>query len=112
MGYEGQDFSEIAGGVQPGVRRDAVQALPGIARLGRAVWRGWFEGLESGPSGASWDNPAWPPTTTDDLTAALDPTQMEPAAKPAKGARPGRPPPSRAVAGRHRSRPRAIRSAR
>ena len=37
------------------------------------------------PSGPSWANPALAADDTDDLTAALDPTQMEPAAKPAKG---------------------------
>ncbi|MFX7140305.1 hypothetical protein ABTH88_20475, partial [Acinetobacter baumannii] len=53
-------------------------------------------------SGPSWGNPAWPGSATDDLTAALDPTQMEPApakpqgpkaggAKPATGAAPAAP---------------------
>ncbi|WP_174297150.1 2-oxoglutarate dehydrogenase E1 component [Sphingomonas bacterium] len=88
MGYEGQDFGDIAGGVSPAFV-DALyaryQASPDSVE---PQWRGLFEGLE-GPSRPSWTNAAWPPTTTDDLTAALDPTQMEPAAKPSKpGAKP------------------------
>jgi len=84
MGYEGQDFSEIAGGVSPAFVETLYKRFRESPDSVEPSWRGWFEGLESGPSGASWNNPAWPPTTTDDLTAALDPTQMEPAA-PAAG---------------------------
>ena len=58
------------------------------------AWRGLFEGLESGPRRRrAGRNPAWPLDSTDDLTAALDPTQMEPAAKPAKVAPSPHPPP-------------------
>ena len=88
MGYEGQDFSEIAGGVSPAFVETLYKRFRESPDSIEPSWRGWFEGLEAGPSGASWANPAWPPTTTDDLTAALDPTQMEPAAKPAKAAAP------------------------
>ena len=87
MGYEGQDFSDIAAGVSPAF----IEALYARYKLSpdsvEPAWRGMFEGLE-GPSAPSWGNPAWPPASTDDLTAALDPTQMEPAAKPAKGGKP------------------------
>ena len=87
MGYEGQDFSDIAGGVSP----QFIEAL--YARYQASPddiepqWRGLFEGLD-GASGPSWASKTWPLTSTDDLTAALDPTQMEPAAKPAKGGKP------------------------
>ncbi|MGJ3627985.1 hypothetical protein AB5I41_15145 [Sphingomonas sp. MMS24-JH45] len=58
--------------------------------------------MESGSGGPSWTNERWPLSTTDDLTAALDPTQMEPAPRPAKGgeARSCRSGPC-SVAGRH-----------
>ncbi|MDB5694726.1 MAG: 2-oxoglutarate dehydrogenase component [Sphingomonas bacterium] len=85
MGYENQDFSDIASGVSPAFVEtlyDRFRTSPGSVEPG---WRGFFEGLEGTATGPSWENPAWPPTNTDDLTAALDPTQMEPAAKPAKG---------------------------
>ncbi|MBS0478440.1 MAG: 2-oxoglutarate dehydrogenase E1 component [Proteobacteria bacterium] len=91
MGYEGQDFSEIAGGVSPAFIDTLYKRFRESPDSVEPSWRGWFEGLESGPSGASWSNPAWPPAATDDLTAALDPTQMEPAAKPARTATPAAP---------------------
>jgi len=85
MGYEGQDFSDIAGGVSPAFI-DALYARyktsPDSVEPG---WRGFFEGLEGAVSHPSWESDRWPLTSTDDLTAALDPTQMEPAPKPAKG---------------------------
>ncbi|TPG15325.1 2-oxoglutarate dehydrogenase E1 component [Sphingomonas oligophenolica] len=88
MGYEGQDFSEIAAGVSPGFV-EALYAKYKTAPDGvEAGWREFFDGLEGSMSGPSWGNPAWPPATTDDLTAALDPTQMEPAPKPPKGGKP------------------------
>ena len=88
MGYEGQDFADIAGGVSPAFI-DALyaryKASPDSVEPG---WRAFFEGLEGAASGPSWENARWPLTSTDDLTAALDPTQMEPAPKPAKGGKP------------------------
>ena len=88
MGYEGQDFADIAGGVSPAFI-DALyaryKASPDSVEPG---WRAFFEGLEDAASGPSWENARWPLTSTDDLTAALDPTQMEPAPKPAKGGKP------------------------
>ncbi|QKS01606.1 2-oxoglutarate dehydrogenase E1 component [Sphingomonas sp. CL5.1] len=85
MGYEGQDFSDIAGGVSPAFI-DALYARyktsPDSVEPG---WRDFFEGLEGAVSHPSWESDRWPLTTTDDLTAALDPTQMEPAPRPAKG---------------------------
>ncbi|QDZ08481.1 2-oxoglutarate dehydrogenase E1 component [Sphingomonas panacisoli] len=91
MGYEGQDFSEIAGGVSPAFVETLYKRFRESPDSVEPSWRGWFEGLEAGPSVASWTNPAWPPSATDDLTAALDPTQMEPAAKPAKAPAPAVP---------------------
>ncbi|MFA6113143.1 MAG: 2-oxoglutarate dehydrogenase E1 component [Sphingomonas sp.] len=85
MGYEGQDFADIAGGVSPAFI-DALYARykvsPDSVEPG---WRGFFEGLEGNATGPSWNQSNWPLSSTDDLTAALDPTQMEPAPKPAKG---------------------------
>ena len=84
MGYEGQDFSDIASGVSPAFIEALYARYKASPDSIEPAWRGMFEGLE-GPSSPSWSNPAWPPATTDDLTAALDPTQMEPAARPVKG---------------------------
>jgi 2-oxoglutarate dehydrogenase E1 component len=88
MGYEGQDFSDIAGGVSPAFvdtlyakyRNDPSSLEPG--------WREFFDGLEGAATGPSWAKTNWPLTDTDALTAGLDPTQMEPAPKPAKGGKP------------------------
>ena len=87
MGFEGMDFGDV-GGVSPSF----VEALyrqyaadPGSVEPG---WQRWFEGLEAAQSGPSWARRNWPPAETDALTAALDPTQMEPAPKPARGAKP------------------------
>ena len=61
-------------------------------------WRSFFTELEGISGGPSWGNAAWPPATTDDLTAALDPTQMESAAKPSKAAKPATAAPATALA--------------
>ena len=93
MGDESHDFSEIAAGVSPSFVETLYakyQAAPGGVEPG---WRAFFDGLEAA-QGPSWAAPAWPPKTTDDLTAALDPTQMEPAPKPAKGGAPKAAPPA------------------
>ena len=85
MGYEGQDFSGIAGGVSPAFIEALYakyQTSPGSVE---PAWQSFFQGLEAGPQGPSWESDRWPLTTTDDLTAGLDPTQMEPAPKPQKG---------------------------
>ncbi|WP_066800279.1 2-oxoglutarate dehydrogenase E1 component [Sphingomonas soli] len=88
MGYEGLDFDDIAGGVSPAFVETLYKrykADPGSIEAG---WRTWFEGLENTAQGPSWKQANWPLTETDALTAALDPTQMEPAPKPAKGGAP------------------------
>ncbi|MBZ6378189.1 2-oxoglutarate dehydrogenase E1 component [Pacificimonas flava] len=43
-----------------------------------ASWQRYFEGLErvADSNGPSWQRDGWPVAATDDLTAALDPTQM------------------------------------
>ena len=85
MGYEGQDFSDIASGVSPAFIEALYakyQTSPGSVE---PTWQSFFQGLEAGPQGPSWASDRWPLTTTDDLTAGLDPTQMEPAPKPQKG---------------------------
>ena len=87
MGFEGQDFGDVAGGVSPAFIEALYARYKASPDSVEPAWRGMFEGLE-GPSTPSWTNPAWPPATTDDLTAALDPTQMEPAARPSKGGKP------------------------
>ncbi len=88
MGYEGQDFSDIASGVSPAFIEALYAKYQSAPDSVEAGWRGFFEGLENGPSQPSWQSSRWPLTSTDDLTAGLDPTQMEPAPKPAKGGKP------------------------
>ncbi|MBO9621402.1 MAG: 2-oxoglutarate dehydrogenase E1 component [Sphingomonas sp.] len=88
MGYEGLDFDDIAGGVSPAFVETLYRRYKSDPASVEAGWRQWFEGLETTASGPSWANPRWPLTETDALTAALDPTQMEPAPKPAKGGAP------------------------
>jgi 2-oxoglutarate dehydrogenase E1 component len=85
MGYEGQDFTEIAAGVSPGFIEALYAKYKASPDSVEAGWREFFDGLEGSMAGPSWGNPAWPLKSTDDLTAALDPTQMEPAPRPAKG---------------------------
>jgi 2-oxoglutarate dehydrogenase E1 component len=86
MGYEGLDFDDIAGGVSPGFVEALYKKFKADPSGVEPGWRGWFEGLESNATGPSWARAGWPPADTDALTAALDPTQMEPAATPAKAA--------------------------
>ena len=85
MGYENQDFGDIAGGVSPAFIETLYARFRTSPDSVEPAWRGFFEGLEGSSSGPSWQSAKWPLSTTDDLTAALDPTQMEPAPKPAKG---------------------------
>ncbi|HEU4960840.1 MAG TPA: 2-oxoglutarate dehydrogenase E1 component [Sphingomonas sp.] len=91
MGYEGQDFSAIAGGVSPAFVETLYKRFKSDPASVEPGWRAWFEGLESTVTGPSWQQANWPLATTDDLTSALDPTQMEPAARSAKGGKPAAP---------------------
>ncbi|MCW3835330.1 2-oxoglutarate dehydrogenase E1 component [Sphingomonas canadensis] len=86
MGYEGLDFDDIAGGVSPAFVETLYRKYKSDPAAIEPGWRSWFEGLEGSASGPSWARAGWPPADTDALTAALDPTQMEPAAKPARAA--------------------------
>jgi 2-oxoglutarate dehydrogenase E1 component len=85
MGYEGQDFSDIAAGVSPAFVETLYAKFNADPASVESGWRAFFEGLEGSAQGPSWESARWPLTTTDDLTSALDPTQMEPAPKPSKG---------------------------
>ena len=85
MGYEGQDFADIAGGVSPAFIESLYARFKDSPDSVEPAWRSWFEGLEGSAQGPSWEQANWPLTSTDDLTAALDPTQMEPAPKPGAG---------------------------
>ncbi|RYD59676.1 MAG: 2-oxoglutarate dehydrogenase E1 component [Sphingomonadales bacterium] len=84
MGYESLDFDDIAGGVSPAFVETMYKRFKNDPASIEAGWRAWFEGLEGSAQGPSWKQANWPLTETDALTAALDPTQMEPAPKPAK----------------------------
>ncbi|WP_200922366.1 2-oxoglutarate dehydrogenase E1 component [Sphingomonas sp. Leaf17] len=94
MGYEGQDFSDIAAGVSPAFVETLYAKFQSAPDSVEPGWRNFFEGLETA-QGPSWSNTAWPLKSTDDLTAAMDPTQMEPAPRPARG---GKPAPAAAAA--------------
>ena len=85
MGYEGLDFEQIAGGVSPAFIETLYRRYKADPTGIEPQWQQFFEGLENSASGPSWANPRWPLSDTDSLTAGLDPTQMEPAPKPAKG---------------------------
>ena len=90
MGFEGQEFDGVEG-VSPGFVEALYRRYLTSPQSIDPAWRNWFEGVEQTASGPSWARPNWPPTETDALTAALDPTQMtvEPkaaAAKPAPAA--------------------------
>jgi 2-oxoglutarate dehydrogenase E1 component len=88
MGYEGLDFEQIAGGVSPAFIETLYRRYKADPTGIEPQWQQFFEGLENSASGPSWANPRWPLSDTDQLTAGLDPTQMEPAPKPAKGGAP------------------------
>jgi 2-oxoglutarate dehydrogenase E1 component len=96
MGYEGQEM-DIAAGVSPAFAEDLYRRWKQDRGSVDAAWDEYFGGVEQAVSGPSWARPNWPPTDTDTLTAGLDPTQMEPAPKPAKGGKPA-PAPAAAAA--------------
>jgi 2-oxoglutarate dehydrogenase E1 component len=97
MGYEGRDFSDIAGGVSPAFVDTLYARFKNDPASIEAGWRQFFDGLEGTVQAPSWASKSWPPADTDALTAALDPTQMEVPPAPAKGkpsAATATPPPS------------------
>ncbi|HLZ79764.1 MAG TPA: 2-oxoglutarate dehydrogenase E1 component, partial [Sphingomonas sp.] len=87
MGYEGQEM-DVAAGVSPAFAEDLYRRWKQDRTSVDPAWGEYFGGVEQAVSGPSWARPNWPPTDTDALTAGLDPTQMEPASKPAKGGKP------------------------
>ncbi|MBX9814970.1 MAG: 2-oxoglutarate dehydrogenase E1 component [Proteobacteria bacterium SG_bin5] len=77
------DVTEIAG-VSPAFIETLERRFNRDPASVDPAWRGFFEGL--GAAAPSWARANWPLADTDELTAALDPAQMQPAAKPAKAA--------------------------
>ncbi|WP_442678923.1 2-oxoglutarate dehydrogenase E1 component [Sphingomonas sp. ASY06-1R] len=87
MGIEGIGFDELEG-VSPSFAEALYRRYRADPQSVEQDWRDYFEALESTVSGPSWARANWPLSDTDALTAGLDPTQMEPAPKPAKGGKP------------------------
>lgn len=75
MGFEGQ-LPEGIEGVSPAFVEGLYARYSADANSVDPSWRQYFEGLERTATGPSWARPNWPLTTTDNLTAAMDPTQM------------------------------------
>jgi len=75
MGFEGMDFSGIEG-VSPSFAEALYRRYRDDPDSVESSWKSLFEGLEVTAGGPSWQRPNWPVGVTDDLTAALDPTQM------------------------------------
>ena len=88
MGYEGQDFEALAGSVSPAFIESLHARYKASPDSVEPAWRALFDGLDGTPQAPSWGHPGWPGSATDDLTSALDPTQMEPAPKPTKSGAP------------------------
>jgi 2-oxoglutarate dehydrogenase E1 component len=81
MGIEGRNFDDIEG-VSPSFVEALYRNYVADAASVEPGWRAWFDGLEAGMSGPSWQRSNWPPAETDGLTAGLDPTQMALAKQP------------------------------
>ncbi|MEH3107331.1 MAG: 2-oxoglutarate dehydrogenase E1 component [Sphingomonas fennica] len=84
MGFEGMEFDELEG-VSPTFAEALYRRYQADPTSVEEGWRTYFQSLENAVSGPSWQRANWPLADTDALTAGLDPTQMEPAPKPAKG---------------------------
>ncbi|PXA87261.1 2-oxoglutarate dehydrogenase E1 component [Nostoc sp. 3335mG] len=84
MGYEGSELDFA--GASPAFVEDLYRRWQRDEASVDPTWGNYFRSVEQAVSGPSWQKPNWPPTETDQLTAGLDPTQMQPAPKPAKGA--------------------------
>jgi len=97
MGIEGIGFDELEG-VSPSFAEALYRRYRADPQSVDPDWRDYFQALEATVSGPSWARTNWPPSDTDGLTAGLDPTQMEPEAKPAKGAKPAAAPAAPAAA--------------
>jgi len=75
MGVEGQLPDGIEG-VSPAFVEALYARYANDAASVDPSWRRYFEDLQNAMAGPSWERPNWPLTTTDQLTAGLDPTQM------------------------------------
>ncbi|MDH7638708.1 2-oxoglutarate dehydrogenase E1 component [Sphingomonas oryzagri] len=82
MGYEGQDIDFA--GASPAFVEDLYRRWQRDEASVDSTWGNYFRSVEQAVSGPSWQRSNWPLTDTDQLTAGLDPTQMQPAPKPAK----------------------------
>ncbi len=82
MGFEG--VIDVAG-VSPSFVEDLYRRWHEDRAGVDPAWGACFADIAQAVSGPSWARSNWPPADTDALTAGLDPTQMEPAARPAKG---------------------------
>ena len=84
MGFEG-DLPQGIEGVGPSFVEALYKRYVADPASVDESFRRYFEGVErTVAAGPSWQKPNWPPTSTDELTAALDPTQMTVEAKPDK----------------------------
>ena len=81
MGLEGLDFETLEG-VSPSFVESLYTRYRNDPDSVDGGWQKWFAGLEESASGPSWARDNWPLQDDDALTAALDPTQMQPVAKP------------------------------
>ena len=86
MGLEGLSFDGLEG-VSPSFAEALYKRYRADPQSVEADWRDYFGALEATASGPSWARSNWPLAETDALTAALDPTQMQPEPKVAKGAK-------------------------
>ena len=94
MGIDKLDLRDVEG-VSPSFVEALYRRFAADPSTVEPGWRHWFEQFEATTSGPSWGRPGWPPADTDDLTAALDPTQMAIPARPAP-AKPAAPTPAAA----------------
>ncbi|USI73605.1 2-oxoglutarate dehydrogenase E1 component [Sphingomonas morindae] len=88
MGFEGE--IELAG-VSPSFVEGLYKKWQADKADVDPAWARYFDEIAAAITGPSWARPNWPPSETDPLTAGLDPTQMAPAPKPAKGGKPAAP---------------------
>jgi len=65
-------------GVSPGFVEDLFSRWQSGQSSVDQAWIRYFEMMDAAVSGPSWKRASWPVAETDTLTAALDPTQMEP----------------------------------
>jgi len=95
MGFDGSELDGLEG-VSPSFVEALYRRYAADPASVEPSWQGFFAGLERSASGPSWGRTNWPLAMEDDLTAGLDPTQMQFAPKPAKG-KPAAPAPTAAT---------------